>query len=98
MDYNTTLTLAIILLVIIFIAVLWMSGRKKEARMAVYKLVLKAESVFIDEKGRGHEKYTLVMSQIYNYFPPLLKIFISEEEIDNWIEEAVKLLKSVTEE
>ena len=88
-----------ILVVVLFIAVLiglWIKGYKKQVKKVILDLVAKAEAEL--GSGTGPIKYLRVTRWIYSRMPWVVKIFISEEELDDWIELAVKQLEKFLEE
>ena len=90
-------TLIILLVIVLIIAVMYYFGKKKEAKYLVYCLVLQAEKQFIHESGQGHLKYRLVLKQIVDAMPALLKVFITPDTLHEWIQEAWRLMKDVTD-
>lgn len=79
---------------VIFIAgmmALWVKGYKKEVKKIVLDLVVKAEKEL--GSGSGPLKYIRVTRLIYSKMPWVIKVFVTDIELDSWIEEAVVKLK-----
>lgn len=88
---NHCMDIMAILLFLGLMVGLWVKGYKKQVRMIVYDLVVKAEQEL--GSGTGRIKYIRVTRWIYARMPWIVKAFVSEEELDGWIELAVQELK-----
>lgn len=90
---------ASILAVILFVAVmtaLWVKGKKREVKHVILDLVAKAEQQL--GSGTGPIKYVRVTRWIYSRMPWVVKVFMSEKELDDWIEYGVRELEDFLEE
>ena len=82
-----------IVIVVGVLTTLWMKGYKKQVQTIILDLVVKAEQEL--GSGTGSIKYLRVTRLIYSKMPWIIKIFISDKEIDGWIENGVKHLKEL---
>lgn len=83
-----------LLLVVIFICLLAFSykrGKKKFVKQVVLSLVIQAEKAL--GSGTGDLKYNLVVTNIYKVLPLILRLLITEKELDKLIQDAVDYLK-----
>ncbi|MGF7056452.1 hypothetical protein [Brassicibacter mesophilus] len=83
-----------LLLVVIFICLLAFSykrGKKKFVKQVVLSLVIQAEKAL--GSGTGDLKYNLVVTNIYKVLPFILRLLITEKELDKLIQDAVDYLK-----
>lgn len=71
--------------------VLVKKGCEHNVRLMVLGLVCKIENKF--GSGTGDIKYELVVSEFMEHAPKLVKFLFDEEDIDNFIEDAVKMMK-----
>lgn len=70
-------------------------GYKQNVAIMCLFLVNKAEEKF--GAGTGEIKYEWVLSHLYPVLPPVLKFFITENEIDDAIENAVDMMQEFLE-
>lgn len=82
----------LVILVLIFIGIIYYTNRKKYFKQVLFSLVGKAEDMF--GSGKGPEKYRYVVSIFYGKLPIVIRTFISIDEIDQWIDSAVKYLEN----
>ena len=83
-----------VMLFILFIGILFYRGEKTRAKRIILAVVLAAERKF-DIQGAGQQKYAYAIGIIYGRLPWVLKIFISENELQRLIEEAVTNMKNL---
>ena len=69
----------------------WVNGYKRQVKMVIYDLVVKAEQQL--GNGTGPIKYLRVTRWIYSRMPWVVKIFVSEDELDDWIDLGVEELE-----
>lgn len=84
--------IGLVIVVVIIAAVLLFKGKKEEAKKIVLALVIEAETKF--GTGTGPVKYAYVLGLIYPKLPIVVRLFITEDTLDNLIEEAVTILKN----
>jgi len=84
----------VIMLFALFIGGLFYRGEKTRAKRIILSVVLAAERKF-DIQGAGKQKYAYAIGIIYSRLPWVLKIFISENEVQTLIEEAVTNMKNI---
>jgi hypothetical protein len=87
------------LLDIIFVAgillvagVLWFTGRKKEAKLLILKLVEEAEYLYTQRKA-GPMRFNYVMGELYKQLPPLLVQMLPRSTLEKWIEDGLAEFK-----
>lgn len=80
-----------IIIVIVGLLYLYKRGKKEFVRQAVLSLVVQAEKAL--GSGTGDLKYVMVVENVYKILPPILKLLISQKELDNIIEDSVQYLK-----
>lgn len=76
-----------------YLTVLFKNGKKKEIYKIVKSLVDEAEVKF--GSGTGKLKYDFVVGKIHAILPTYVKIFISDQLLDLWIETAVNELQEI---
>lgn len=69
------------------VAALAFDGNKSIVMKMLYALVTEAEKEF--GGGTGSLKLASVMTEIYPKIPAIIKIFLSDKMLANWIEEAL---------
>lgn len=82
----------VILVVSLALAFLYKNGRRQLVYSIVYDLVVKAEKVL--GSGTGELKYQFVVAQLYRRLPLTVRALFTDKELDYYIEEAVKALKT----
>jgi hypothetical protein len=90
-------TVAIILVAIIAIVVLWYFKQKKEALHIIQAFVQEAEDRY-KLPGYGVVKYPWVVGKVYPELPVLVKLFVTEQRLGDWIEAAVDRLQKLLAE
>lgn len=80
-------SILVVLAFIIGLLFFYKRGKKEFVRQAVLSLVVQAGKAL--GSGTGELKYVMVVENLYKILPPILKLLISQEELDNMIEEAV---------
>ena len=90
-DLNILSAIVTVIVTVIIVVVLLFKGKKEEAKKIVLALVIEAESKF--GTGTGSVKYAYVLGLIYPKLPIAVRLFITEDTLDNFIEEAVIILK-----
>lgn len=63
----------------------------KEAKIIAYKLMIAAEKKF--GQGAGRDKFNYVVDRFYLMLPESFKIFISEDEVEKFIQETYDMFK-----
>lgn len=82
----------LVVLTVIFIVIsLIKRNELSKAKQILYYIVVKAEALFGD--GTGEIKYSFVQDYLYDKLPPIVRLFVSEKQIDKMIEDAVKEMK-----
>lgn len=66
-------------------------GNKTVVMKMLYSLVTEAEKNF--GSGTGSLKLASVIAEVYPKLPAVIKLFITEETIEKWIEEALEAAK-----
>lgn len=84
-------SILVVLVFIIGLLFLYKKGKKEFVNQVILSLVVQAEKTL--GSGTGDLKYVMVVENLYKILPPILKLLISQEELDNMIEEAVQALK-----
>lgn len=84
-----------VLVAILVLGYLWYRGQKKIVYRAIYGLVSVAEKQF--GGGTGAIKFSFVVAEVYKLLPTIAKLFLSEKQLDNMIEDAVARLKNFLE-
>lgn len=83
-----------LIVLMLFVGVLWtmwVKGYKKQVRKVVYDLVVEAERQL--GSGTGEIQRKRVTRWIYAEMPWMIKIFVTENEINGWIDIGFKKLK-----
>ena len=88
-------SIMVVLFIVIGLLFLYKRGKKEFVRQAVLSLVVQAEKAL--GSGTGDLKYVMVVENVYKILPPILKLLISQNELDNMIEDAVQYLKEYLE-
>ena len=70
----------------------WFQGQNKLLRHLVRAAVGEAEEMF--GGGTGPLKWEYVVSTVYEGMPAILRPFVSEEKIDDWINTALKWMEA----
>lgn len=70
---------------------LWRRGRVDIVKHLIRTLVVEAEKEY--GSGTGRIKFEAVLTAVYERIPALLRLLISKQRIEDWIEEAVQWLK-----
>lgn len=70
---------------------LWRSGKKKQVKRIIYFLVCQAEQML--GSRTGPEKLAAVWAGIYKNLPWAIRFFFTQQQLQDYIEEAVKELK-----
>jgi hypothetical protein len=86
---------ASILVVVAFIVVaviLSARGKKQIVYKMLYTLVSEAEERY--GSGEGAAKFAEVMTRIYTMLPAIIRIFITYETLEKWIEDALVKAKA----
>lgn len=78
-----------------YLTVLFKNGKKKQIFKIVKSLVDEAEFRF--GSGTGKLKYDFVVGRLHSVLPGYVKLFISDELLDVWIETAVDELQEILE-
>ncbi len=91
---NTYLTIAIIVAIILLAYML--IKLNKTIRKKAYKLFLIAEHNFLS--GEGEEKLNYVVSNIYQYLPSIIKLFISESTLKVIIQKMFDEIKDLLDD
>ena len=85
-----------IVVVVVGLLYLYKKGKKGFVRQAVLSLVVQAEKAL--GSGTGELKYAMVVENIYKILPGILKLLISQKELDNVIRDSVQYLKEYLSE
>ena len=81
----------IVLLTCMVLGLLYFKGQKSLVYKILYSLVTEAEKQF--GGGTGELKQAFVLKQVYNTLPCILKAFVSERKLTEWIEDALVTAK-----
>lgn len=73
------------------LAFLYKKGKKEFVRKVVLSLVVQAEKAL--GSGTGELKYAMVVQNIYKVLPFVLRVLITEKELDRLIEDGVQFMK-----
>lgn len=85
-------SILVVLAVIIVAIVLAVRGKKEIVYKMLYTLVTEAEERY--GSGEGTAKFAEVMTRIYTMLPAVIRIFITYETLERWIEETLKKAKA----
>lgn len=80
---NISLILAIIFAIILLLFLI-LAKFNKQIRLKAYKYFLYAESIFND--GTGENKMEYVITNLYDYLPSVLKIFITPKILEKIVQ------------
>ena len=69
----------------------WVRGQKNIVYKILYSLVTEAEKQF--GGGSGELKLSYVIERIYKMLPAVLRVFISAERLEAWIDEVLATAK-----
>lgn len=85
----TQLIIAIIVVAVILAItiVLAIRGKKEIIYKMLYALVNEAENLFGSKTGK--QKFAYVMEKIYSLLPTYIKVFITYQTLEKWIEQAL---------
>jgi len=91
---NTMILYAVIgvIAVICAIVALYM-GKTETAKKIILAMIIEAEREF--GKGTGEMKYATVIGRVYPLLPVIVRLLVTEKQLDIWIEEGVEELKSI---
>lgn len=84
-NWTSILVVLVFIAVIVFLAV---RGKKKIIYKMLYTLVTEAEKQY--GAGTGSIKFAEVMTKIYSMLPTIIKVFITYETLEKWIENALE--------
>jgi hypothetical protein len=70
---------------------LWRRGKVDFIKRLIRTLVVEAEKEY--GSGTGRIKFEAVLTAVYERLPAILRLVISKQRIEQWIEEAVQWLK-----
>ena len=79
--------LIILIAVIAAVAVLAYRGKKQIIFKMIYALVNEAEEIYGSQTGK--RKFAYVMEQIYARLPAFIRLFITYQTLEKWIEQAL---------
>lgn len=85
------------LLLILLVFIGWLmcrKGYKKQVFGTLYMLVCRAEAEIVGTK-RGKERKAQVLAAIHEWMPGWMRIFITEKDLDNLLEAAVRKMKEM---
>lgn len=85
-DFITTHWLSILLVALfaVIIVILALRGKKQIIYKMLYFLVTEAEQQF--GSGTGKLKFAYVLERIYGVLPAIIKVFITYDTLERWIE------------
>lgn len=87
--WTSIVVVLVFVLTIIFLAV---KGKKDIIYKMLYTLVTEAEERY--GSGEGATKFAEVMTRIYTMLPIVIRLFITYDTLERWIEEALKKAKA----
>lgn len=82
----------LIVVVALVLAIIYKSGKKELVKDIIYSLVVKAEKELGSKTGGA--KYSLVIANLYEKLPLILRLFFSKTELNKYIEDSVTWLKN----
>lgn len=85
-------SILVVLAFIIVAIVLAVRGKKEVICKILYALITEAEERY--GKGEGKIKFAEVMTAIYDRLPAIIKIFITYNTLEKWIEDTLKKAKA----
>lgn len=93
MDFITThwASILVVLAFIAVIVVLAVRGKKQIVYKMLYVLIDQAEKQFGD--GTGKVKFSYVLEKIYAALPSIIRVFITYNSLEKWIENALAEMK-----
>lgn len=97
MNLDLLLNILVVAFFIGGIGYLLYKGQIRLVKRIILGLVIEAEKVFIG-KEKGVYKYHYVVSRIYPQLPSIVRFFITEQRLDEMIEECVDILKEWLQE
>ncbi|PKM49572.1 MAG: hypothetical protein CVV02_15140 [Firmicutes bacterium HGW-Firmicutes-7] len=86
-----TLNIIVSIIFICTLGLLWYFGQKRMVKNIILGLVIQAEINW--GSGAGKLKFIEVMTVIYEKLPLIIRIFVPQRKITEWIESAVKYIK-----
>jgi len=96
LDNQLAMYTVVVVMVLVLAAIFWYTGRKETARKIVLSVVIEAERRF--GSGTGKVKYATVVGMVYPLLPVIVRLFVTEDQLDIWIEEGVEELKDILSE
>ncbi|MFZ5969307.1 MAG: hypothetical protein ACOYVK_19285 [Bacillota bacterium] len=78
--------------VLVLMLALYIKDKEETLKKIILALVVEAEKNL--GSGTGELKYAKVVGRVYEVLPPLLKLFLTKNHLDQLIEEAVAYLKN----
>lgn len=90
-----TIIISVVIVGIMFIY-LYTTGQKDKIRKKVIELVEEAEKQFGD--GTGDIKHDYVVAELNKWIPPKWKHLVTDELIDQFIQDGLYLLKDVLDD
>ena len=91
MNWELALNISAVLIFIAVVVILWFEKRDL-AKKIILGLVIQAEAEW--GSGTGKIKFQEVLGQAYSKLPMIVRIFVSQSDIEEWIEEGVQWLKT----
>lgn len=95
MDRDIKILVAMAIALGMVLTMLWYMGKKELAKKIVLSLVLSAEREY--GAGAGPVKYASVVGKIYPLLPTVVKLFVNEDQLSEWVEDGVKRMKLLLE-
>lgn len=89
---NNVADIALVAIFTLGLCWLWRTGHEKRVYQIVYALVVKAEKELGSKTGQM--KYNMVISELYKALPLAVRFFFTQDNIDFYIQEALKALKT----
>lgn len=92
MSFDLIISFIFLLVFIICLGFAIYSKVKLEGfRQIVIQLISEAEKTI--EQGKNHEKFTKVLNEVREFLPPVLKMFITEENLIYFIQKTFDSIK-----
>jgi hypothetical protein len=88
---NTIIYIGVIATLIALTVYLVVTKQYTTLRVEAFKLMLRAEKVFAAVNGK--EKFDLVLTELYDRIPPILKLFVTKESLAVWLQAWYDLAK-----
>lgn len=82
----------VVLAIITVLIVLYARGEKKLLNYVLYTLITEAERQY--GSGTGELKKAAVISWLYEILPAILKVFVTESRVSEWVEVALAFAKA----